>query len=319
MTTATVGQDAPSAHYMAGLTQLAAGEVTAAIATLRQLLSQDPDHIGARRNLIRAQTAAGEHTTVISETAEALRHQPGNAELYFLRGTAFNALRRPAEAQEALTASIAFDPSFAPAWLNLGNALMDLDDPLTAEAHCRRALSLDPALIEATVSLGFILTAQGRPVEATTVLEGAIVTDPNNVQAHWNLATAALLAGDLPRGFAEYEWRKRHDRYRRDFIDLPGPTWDGGDPRGRTILVQAEQGLGDTVQFARYLGLIAQHGGTPILACDTSLIPLLRTIAGTIAVSKSDELPAYDARRSNEPAPRVRHYVGVNPRYPPAT
>jgi hypothetical protein len=115
------------------------------------------------------------------------------------------------------------------------------------------------------------------------------------VHAHWNLATAALFAGDLPRGFAEYEWRKRHDRYRRDFIDLLGPIWDGSDPTGRTIMVHAEQGLGDTVQFSRYLPLIAQAGGLPILACEPSLIPLLTTIGATRIVSKFEPLPRYDA------------------------
>jgi len=104
-----------------------------------------------------------------------------------------------------------------------------------------------------------------------------------------------LLAGDLPRGFAEYEWRKRHDRFRRDFINLPGPIWDGGDPRGRTILIHAEQGFGDTVQFARYLAVIVQHGGNPLLACEPSLIPLLKSIAGVEVISKYEPLPRYDA------------------------
>ena len=152
-----------------------------------------------------------------------------------------------------------------------------------------------PGLIEAQVSLGFILTSQGRLAEAIAVLEAAIQTHPGNVHAHWNLATAALLAGDLPRGFAEYEWRKRHDRFRRDFINLPGPVWDGSDPRGRTILIHAEQGLGDTVQFARYLAVIAQHGGNPLLACEPSLIPLLKSIAEAEVISKYDPLPRYDA------------------------
>ena len=295
MTAGTHGGDATSVRYMAGLTHLASGQVVAAIDALREVLSSDPSHAGARRNLLRARAAAGDHAAVIAETTEALRQHPDSAELHFLRGSALNGLFRPVEARDALTTSVALNPNFAPAWLNLGNALMDLDDPIAAEAHCRHALNLDPTLIEAIVSLGFMLTAQGRVAEAIGVLEGAIDTHPDNVQAHWNLATAALLAGDLPRGFAEYEWRKRHDRFRHDFIDLPGPVWDGGDPRGRTILVHAEQGLGDTVQFARYLALIAQRGGVPILACEPSLMPLPRTIAGVQVISKFGPLPRHDA------------------------
>ena len=291
--------------YRTGLTALRAGRVPEAVATLRHLLTRDPSHAGAHRNLIRALSAAGDHAAVIVETSAALRQHPESAELHFLRGTACNALSRSAEARDALTTAVTLNPAFAPTWLNLGNALMDLDDLPAAEAHCRQALVLDPALIEAHVSLGFILTAQGRLAEAIEALDGAVRAHPDNVQAHWNLATAALLAGDLPRGFAEYEWRKRHDRFRRDFINLPGPIWDGGDPRGRTILVHAEQGLGDTIQFGRYLTLIARRGGTPVLACEPSLIPLLNSIAGVQVISKFDPLPPYDAWIDQMSLPRV--------------
>jgi hypothetical protein len=82
---------------------------------------------------------------------------------------------------------------------------------------------------------------------AATACEDALTLRPDMVEAHWNLAVAALLAGDFTRGFVEYEWRKRHDRFRRDFIELPGPVWLGDDPAGRTILVHAEQGFGDTM------------------------------------------------------------------------
>jgi Flp pilus assembly protein TadD len=295
MSSAITAPDEAGTHYVTGLTQLGSGQAEKAINSLRQVLTLEPSHAGARRNLIRALTAVRDHAAIIDETSKALRDAPDSAELHFLRGTAFNALSRTMEAQEALTTAVRLSPSFAPGWLNLGNALMDLDDLPAAEAHCRHALGLDSGLIEAQVSLGFILTAQGRLAEAIEVLEGAIGVHPNNIHAHWNLAAAALLAGNLPRGFAEYEFRKRHDRFRHDFIRLPGPIWDGSDPRGRTILIRAEQGFGDTVQFARYLTVIAQRGGRPLLACEPTLIPLLKSIAGAEVVSKRDPLPRYDA------------------------
>ena len=158
---------------------------------------------------------------------------------------------------------------------------------------------------EAYVSLGFILTSQGRPKRAIPVLRQAIGIEPDNVHAHWNLATAALLAGDLALGFHEYEWRKRHDLFRRDFINLPGPIWTGDDPSGRVIMVHAEQGLGDTIQFARYLPLIARAGGEPVLACEPSLIPLLNGIEGARVVSKFDPLPRYDAWIDQMSLPRA--------------
>jgi len=294
MTAITTAAEDAGRPYLAGLTQLSSGQAEAAIVTLRRVLSTDPSHLGARRNLIRALSAVRDHQAVVNETGTALNETPTSAELHFLRGTAFNALSRPLDARDALTISITLNPKFAPAWLNLGNAYMDLDDLTAAEAHCRHALRLDPALIEAHVSLGFILTNLGKLSEAIGVLDEAIQLDPGNVHAHWNLATAALLTGDLTPGFAEYEWRKRHDRFRGDFINLPGPIWDGGDPDGRTILVHAEQGLGDTIQFARYLPLIVERNGRPILACEPPLVPLLRGMPGVQVQSKFDPLPPYD-------------------------
>ncbi len=295
MSSTIAAPDEVRSRYVTGLTQLGSGQAEAAIGTLRRVLTLEPSHTGARRNLIRALTAVRDHAAIIVETSHALRDAPDSAELHFLRGTAFNALSRPSDAREALTAAVALNPLFAPGWLNLGNALTDLDDLPAAEMHCRHALDLDPGLFEAQVSLGFILTAHGRLEEAIAVLERAIQDHPNSVHAHWNRRPPVLLAGDLRRGFAEYEWRKRHDRFRHDFTNLAGPAWDGSDPRGRSILVHAEQGLGDTVQFARYLAAIVQRGGKPLLACEPSLIPLLTSMAGVEVISKYDPLPPYDA------------------------
>jgi hypothetical protein len=139
-----------------------------------------------------------------------------------------------------------------------------------------------------------VLTSRGMLDEAVTACETAIALRPDFPQAHWNQAVAALLAGDFERGFRQYEWRKRHDLFRRDFIDLPGPQWDGGDPAGRTILVHAEQGFGDTIQFARYLPLMAARGGRPVLACEPALIPLLADLPGAAVVPNTGQSPPYD-------------------------
>jgi hypothetical protein len=159
----------------------------------------------------------------------------------------------------------------------------------------RTAISLDPALAEAHASLGSLLTMQARLPEAIEACEAAIHLRPDFAEAHWNLAIAALLSGDLPRGFAEYEWRKRHARYQADFPTLPGRRWDGSDPTGQTILVRAEQGSGDAIQFARYLPLIRAAGGVPILVCSPALVPLIQSIPGVQAIASSQPLPAHDA------------------------
>jgi Flp pilus assembly protein TadD len=274
---------------------LRSGDSGSACAFLQEALRRQPDHPGARRNLIRALLAEGRYAEALPLAEKALQCAPEAAEFHFARGTALNALGQPGAARGSLEQAIALSPSHAPSWLNLANALMDMDELEAAEAHCLTALRLDPSLAETYASLGYLRTIQGRLSDAMASCEAAIRLRPMFAHAHWNLATAALLAGDLPRGFREYEWRKRHDRFRRDFVDLPGPVWDGSDPAGQTILVHAEQGFGDTIQFARFLRLLVQRSARVILSCDPGLVSLLGTMPGVSAVSKAGPQPRYDA------------------------
>ena len=285
----------PCDLYLQGLHLLRAGQAAQAAELLAPAAAAMPAHQGARINLVRALLAAGAQRQTLEAADDALTLLPDLAELHFARGTALNALHQPHAARDALQRAVALDPGHAPSHLNLGNACADLDDLAAAERHIRAALHHNPALVEAHASLAFVLTSRGCLDGAIAACDAAIALCPGFVQAHWNLATAALLAGDFARGLAAYEWRKRHDRFRRDFVDLPGPVWTGDDPAGRTILVHAEQGLGDTIQFARYLPLIASRGGRAVLACERPLLPLLATLPDVQVISKDTKLPRYDA------------------------
>ncbi len=292
------------ALYLCGLLQLETGRPHTAAATLHAAATARPEHSGTQVNLGRALLADGRPAEALVAANRLLAVEPRNPEAAFLRGTALNALGKPAPAVAAFQCAIAHDPTNAAAWLNLGNACNDLDRPDDAERNCREAIRLAPGLAEAHASLGYMLTARGQLDEAIAACDAAIALRPDFAQAHWNQAVAALLAGDFALGFDKYEWRKRHDRYRRDFVDLPGPQWDGSDPAGRTILVHAEQGLGDTIQFARYLPMIAARGGHVVLACDRPLIPLLSGM-GVRVVPKDAPPPPYDCWIDQMSLPRV--------------
>lgn len=296
----------PRALFLSGVLMLEEGRAHAAAATLARAVARDPTHRRARINLLRALLATGRHDQVLRAAEAALTCFPDEAELHFARGTALGALKRPEEAVASLSRAVALDPSHASAWLNLGNACADLDRLEDAEANILAALDATLALPEAWASLGFVLTSRGRLQEARAACEAAIAQSPDFAQAHWNLATAALLAGDYTVGFAEYEWRKRHDRYRRDFIDLPGRVWNGEDVGGLDVLIQAEQGLGDTIQLSRYIPLLAARGARVKLACAASLIPLLRRSPGlSAAVDRTGRLPDHDFWIDQMSLPRV--------------
>ncbi len=234
-------------------------------------------------------------TAILDQATRVLARNPDDAAAYFARGTALRSLRRPHAAREALTRAVVLNPGMAAGWLNLGNVLSDLGHPQEAERHYRSAVRHDPLMAEAWTSLGHLLLEQGLAEEAVTACETAVRLNPGLAEAGWNLAVALLLSGDWPRGFQAYEGRKAHPGFRAAFPPLPGPCWDGRDPRGHVILVRAEQGLGDTIQCARYLRLIVERGGTPVLTCDPGLVPLIATMPGVVALPHATRVEGYDA------------------------
>ena len=114
-------------------------------------------------------------------------------------------------------------------------------------------------------------------------------------RAHWNRALAWLLAGDFEQGWPEYEWRWQWKDFPSSKRSFSQPLWDGSSLAGRTILLHAEQGLGDTIQFIRYAPLVKSSGGTVILECQPALLRLLQSCAGVDRLlAKGSSLPHFD-------------------------
>lgn len=232
-----------------------------------------------------------EAAVLAGERAVALA--PELAEAWFVLGTALVGVGRGEAGETALRRAVTLAPGHARAWANLGNAEVDQDRYAAAVACLERAVALDAGVAEAWASLGFVLAGMGRLGEAVAACDRAIGLRGDFAEAHWNKSFAHLLAGDFAAGWEEYEWRKRHDRFARDFLSLPGVEWAGEDLAGKHLLVQAEQGLGDTIQFARYLPVLAGMAGRVTIACAAPLLGLLRQLP--VAVVRRDAaLPDYD-------------------------
>ena len=133
----------------------------------------------------------------------------------------------------------------------------------------------------------------GRLDEARASFDHAVGIRPNFAQAHWNRAQAMLLAGAFARGWREHEWRlAAHPELQRPFAQ---PLWLGEEPlAGKTLLLHAEQGLGDTIQFCRYAPLAGARGARVVLEVQTSLVDLLRDLPGVSSVvARGDPLPPF--------------------------
>jgi len=149
------------------------------------------------------------------------------------------------------------------------------------------------------------LKAKGRLHDAIAAYRRAIALNPNYAVAHYNLSLALLAKGDFQPGWEEHEWRWRWKDFSSPSRNFVQPQWDGRALEGRTILLHAEQGYGDAIQFVRYLPLVAQRGGKVIIECLPELHRLFRT-AGNCQIAATDQpLPDFDFHCPLLSLPRV--------------
>jgi hypothetical protein len=204
-------------------------------------------------------------------------------------------LGRPIEAAASYREALRLRPNYPEAHTNLGRALYELGRPAEAEASCREALRLRPNYPEAHNDLGNALYGLGRPAEAAASYREALRLRPNYPEAHTNLGRALLMAGRFEEGWKEHEWRwKVKTSFSSSARDFSAPLWRGEAIGDRTILLHAEQGLGDTLQFCRYAPLIVCNGRI-ILEVQAPLVRLLSRLLGVMQiVARGDNLPPFD-------------------------
>ncbi|MBV9724475.1 MAG: tetratricopeptide repeat protein, partial [Gammaproteobacteria bacterium] len=219
---------------------------------------------------------------------------PAHADACCALGAALHDLGRLAEAEASCREALRLRPNYFEAHGNLGNALSALGRPVEAEASHREALRLRPNNPEAYGNLGNALYALGRPAEAEASHREALRLRPNFPAAHNNLGYALLLAGRFEEGWKEYEWRWKVKPFSSSARDFSAPLWSGEAIGDRTILLHAEQGLGDTLQFCRYAPLMV-CGPRVILEVQAPLVRLLSRLPGvTQIVARGDRLPPFD-------------------------
>ena len=200
---------------------------------------------------------------------------------------------RPAQPQRVISVSRKPSEHAIRHAFHVGRELASRGD-LAAEPHLRAVIRADPALRPlALLLLGGLLSGHGRRyAEAIRLLRKGLHIAPQLAAMHNSLAFPLLLTGDYQAGWEAYEWR----RHVVGFPQLPGPEWKGEDLAGRTLLVHAEQGLGDCLMLARYLPLLDQRAGRLVLLCEPQLIRLMRGVPGVASVMRARQrrLPRYD-------------------------
>jgi Tfp pilus assembly protein PilF len=185
---------------------------------------------------------------------------------------------RPAEAAECYEQVLRLNPHSNDARMNLGVVLSDQGKFDEALVHLREAVRVDPQSPDTWQNLGMTLGRTGNWAEALENYERALVVRPEYAEVHRNRAYGWLQIGDFERGWPEHEWRLKCRKHLGCRIDRP--RWDGEDLGGRTILVHAEQGYGDTLQFIRYAEVVRQRGGVVFVVVQTRLLRVVARCPG---------------------------------------
>ncbi len=252
----------------------AAGKWDEAEACYRRALGRRPDFVEAHYNLALSLVNRDRLDEAIAGFRQALALRPASAEI---AADLRLALTLREQSQKGMPAPVherlGVPAESAAGYFNQANAALEEGRLDAAEDCYRRALALQPDFAEAHSNLGFALLGQHKLDEALACGRRAVQLKPEDPDTHFNHAFTLLTMGRFAEGWAEFEWRWHTAG--RDATYLGRPRWTGSPLAGRTILLRGEEGLGDTLQFIRYVDQVEQHGAKVLVEARAPLVPLL--------------------------------------------
>jgi tetratricopeptide (TPR) repeat protein len=264
----------PNATHLLGLIAHQSGKLGEAVEHLRRAVALAPDVPLFQANLGEMCRLAGRIDDAVKHGRRAVQLKPDYPEALSNLGAALYERKDYADAADCHRRAIALNPGFAQAHSNLGNALCALKRFDEAVVVYRRAIALEPGFADAWSNLGTSLHHAGQYEEGMAALRHAVALAPQHANAHAGLGILLLMRGDLAEGLEEYEWRLQSSEVKGP--RFPQRPWRGESLAGRCIHVRAEQGFGDTLQFARYLPLLAARAAGVSLRVHQQLATLMR-------------------------------------------
>jgi tetratricopeptide (TPR) repeat protein len=286
------------ALQLLGLAHLHRGRATQALEVLSKALRANPGSADAMSNLGLALHAAGRFEEATEQYRNALALSPRHPEILYNLGNTCLSLDHINDALASYDEALANNPSHVGARVNRGNVLLRFNRPRDALESYDQALALMPGHPQILTNRGHALRRLDRPQEALADFEAALAKNPEFPEAHFESALARLTLGEFDAGWKAYEWRWKTGAFADKRRAFRQPLWLGQPLSGKTILLHAEQGFGDTIQFIRYARLVADRGARVICEVQPELVSLFSQLEGQFEggaiIAKGDTLPAFD-------------------------
>lgn len=296
----------PVARFNMANTLQRIGSSKEAINNLEQVVATAPDFIEAWQNLALCSFGDNNPARAAECLEEVLLRDPENQKSRSDLGEMYLEMGRYHDAVLCFNAVLAITPDNDGVLNSKGTALQELDDLDGAEECYRKILSRDPDNILALNNLGTVLRSRALPVQAIECFDKALANAPDDGQLIFNRSLAKLSIGDFTGGWSDYEKRfASAEPVKLHHTDIPG--WNGEKLKGQTLLVQSEQGYGDTLQFVRYVPLLKRFVGSVILEVqDSSIKSVVDCIDSSITViTRGKTLPPVDSQIALLSLPRI--------------
>ena len=299
----------PIARHNLAQAQLALNDRSGALDSLSKTIELNAGYFDAYLGRAGLHEEQGHLEAALADLDQACSLRPDAAVPYLRRANTLAKLKRWPEALRDYDTTLRSEPRHYAAHLNRANVCRELGRFAEALHSIDQAIAIDASPIEPHFNRGLVLEQLGRVPEALASFERAIAIRPDWGPAQHSRALALLLLGKLEPGFASYEWRWKNRTTTLDPRDYRGeiPLWDGVQSlQGRSLLVFSEQGLGDTLQFSRFIPLIAARGARVIFEVQQPLLELLQPCEGAAAViAPQDPVPSVDFKSPLMSLPRL--------------
>jgi tetratricopeptide (TPR) repeat protein len=263
-----------------------------AIASYDKAIALNPHYAEAYSNRGIAVRELNRLEEAVANYDRAIALKPDYVEAYSNRGVALQDLKRFDEAVASCDRAIALNPHYAEAYSNRGLALRDLNRLDEAIASYDKAIALNPHYAEAYSNRGLALRDLKRFDEAIANYDKAITLNPHYAEAYFNKSFCHLTRGDLARGWSLFEYRKKMAAP-MGYRPYAQQIWLGEEYlAGKTVFLYWEQGLGDTIQFCRYAGLVQARGARVVMSVQDPLVRLLRQLEPQVEIIGANQVPS---------------------------